>query len=74
MGKCPKCKRKIDKLCNWVSGESKKYMVLNDEGELEETFGGLDFEQDDKTNDYECPFCSEVIAKTEEKAVKILKE
>jgi DNA-directed RNA polymerase subunit RPC12/RpoP len=67
MAVCPKCKKVIDTLINWVSGENKYYYRGEDCTEFEE------FVEDGKTNDYECPECSAVLFKNDEKAKKFLK-
>ncbi len=67
MAVCPKCKQKIESLNNYESGEMKSY--LNEDGGWEEDC----FQGDGKTNDFECPECSEVLFKDEEKAIAFLK-
>ncbi len=65
---CPKCKEEIEHLNNWVSGERKyRFDGYTYEEEDQYSFG------DGKTEDYECPECSEVLFTDEEEATKFLK-
>ena len=63
---CPKCKKVIDTLINWVSGENKYYYH-------DENYEFDEFVANGKANDYECPECSEILFKDEKKAKKFLK-
>jgi len=71
MGKCPKCKAKIDHLDNWTSGEAKYEATYDGSGINYDQIG--DFEIDHKTNDFECPECQETLFKDEKKATAFLK-
>ncbi len=67
---CPKCFGKIDSLHNYASGERKtRVSIFDGEEEYEEE----EFQADGKVDDYECPNCSEVLFKDEEKAIAFLK-
>ncbi|MFA5406888.1 MAG: hypothetical protein WC307_06045 [Candidatus Nanoarchaeia archaeon] len=67
MSKCPKCKQEINYLNNYQSGENHYRLDADGEYEL------IDFINDDKTNDFECPLCNEVIFTSEDKAYKFLR-
>ena len=68
--RCPKCKKEIDFLKNYVSGEN-YYMVWdNEDGSMR--YEEQDFQTDNKVNDYECPHCSETLFTDEQKALKFL--
>ena len=68
MSKCPKCGEEIDYLNNWESGEME--YRLRPDGAYE----GMEFCSDNKSNDFECPECSEVLFTDEKKAIAFLKE
>ena len=57
--KCPKCNKDIDFLKNYQSGE-KYYTVSVEENELGD-YDEQEFLPDGKVNEFECPFCSEVL-------------
>ena len=63
---CQKCKEEIEHLNNYVSGEN-LYIFDGDNYNQEG-----DFIDDNKTNDFECPECSEVLFTDEEKATNFL--
>ena len=67
MVKCPKCKKEIDYLKHYESGEYYYKYFGNDEYE------GIEFLGNSKVIDYECPECQEVIFTDEDKAKKFLK-
>ena len=70
MPKCPKCKKEIDYLKNYQSGENyDEFQLLNGERD----YDNKGFEPDGRVNDYECPECSEIIFIREKEAVKFLK-
>lgn len=67
MARCQKCKAEIDKLLNTQSG----YLTYDFDGE---EYEANDFEADNSVNDWRCPSCDEVIATTEEEAIKFLEQ
>ncbi len=67
MSICPKCKKEIDYLNNYTSGENK----YNFDGDNYNQDG--DFQPDYKVNDFECPECSEILFTDEVKAIAFLK-
>ena len=68
--RCPKCNKDIDWLKNYQSGES--YSIFSVESNSLGDYDEQEFQSDDKVNDYECPYCAEVLFKDEEKALKFL--
>ena len=68
---CPKCHKEINGLVNFVSGEKKFDLILLENGDTH--YEEVDFYEDNKTNDYECPLCSEVLFTDEDKATEFLK-
>ena len=70
MGKCPKCKRRITHLNNWRGGESKYRFEWDADSGVGTYDLVLEMEENGRVNDFECPNCERVIAKSEEKALK----
>ena len=70
MPKCPKCKKEIECLDNYQSGENHYRVWLNGE---DTDYDLKEFQEDNQVNDYECPECGEVLFTDEDKAVKFLK-
>jgi predicted RNA-binding Zn-ribbon protein involved in translation (DUF1610 family) len=66
MAKCPKCNKEIIYLNNYQSGES--HHRLYSDGEYEER----EFQPNNKTNEYECPECCEVLFIDEEHAKEFI--
>ena len=67
---CPKCKKEIDSLNNFQSGEAHYHLWINGNSPHYEE---KEFQPDNKVNDYECPECSEVLFTDEDKAIAFLK-
>ena len=66
MVKCPKCKKEIDHLKHYTSGEM--YFILDTDENYEE----VEFQADGKVNEYECPECQKVIFTDPYKAEKFM--
>ena len=66
MNKCPKCKKEINKLVNYQSGENK--YILDDDGDC----FFKEFQEDGKINEYECPECNKVLFNDDRKARSFL--
>jgi len=70
MAICPECKKDIDYLKNYQSGEKYYWLTVGKNGSEYEDRG---FDADCGTNDFECPECSEVLFTDETKAVRFLR-
>ena len=70
MPRCKFCKKEIDRLVNFTSGLNRyDFWVDNDMPDYQfDTFI-----EDNKTNDYECPECQEILFNDEEEATAFLK-
>jgi phage FluMu protein Com len=67
--KCPKCNKEIEGLRHFQSGEN-SYDCWIEGNSME--YQHDEFEPDNGVTDYECPECHEVLATSEEAAMKIL--
>lgn len=66
MPKCPECKKEIEYLNSYQSGES--HCRLGNDGEYELR----EFQPDGKVIDYECPECQKVLLSDEEEAMSFI--
>ena len=67
--KCPKCKKEIDYLNNYQSGENHHSLLIIDG---EHTYEEQEFQPNGQTNDFECSECKEILFTDEDKAIEFL--
>lgn len=76
MTKCPECNEEIDHLNHFQSGESKSRMEVVELQDMTRkkvaTYEEIEFQPDNKINEYECPRCGKVLFADETKAVDFL--
>jgi len=70
MPKCPECKKEIEHLNNYQSGES-RYRLWND-GKYD-LYDFSEFIGDGNVNDYECQICQKILFTNEEEAISFLR-
>ena len=71
MARCPKCGREIDHLNYWSLEWVKRSYWVNDDGEGEWS-SSKDWVSTDNDDEYECPWCCEVLFHSEEEAREFL--
>ena len=69
--RCPACGAEVDRLINEVKATEKFGFTLTEDGEPSYEF--IDGEPEDD-GIYVCPMCGEVLARSEEEAIKLLKQ
>ena len=70
MAICPKCRKEIETLTNFTSGETRyTFQIWNKKPHYQKD----DFLEDGKTNDFECPECQEKLFTDEQQAEEFLK-
>jgi predicted RNA-binding Zn-ribbon protein involved in translation (DUF1610 family) len=67
---CPKCKKQLTSLNNVQSGYTIYNMYADDDNQI--IYNTEEFETDNNTNEWDCPYCGEKITESEEIAEKIL--
>ena len=68
---CPKCKKEIDCLDYDVTATCKSQLTLD--GACDETYDSDALQQNVEFDNFCCPHCDEVLAFSEEEAIKFLK-
>jgi len=71
MAKCPKCGAEITYLKDYSEGETLYEFSIDSKGQPD--YNEIDVIPTSKSDEYECPECSEVLFYDEEEAVKFLK-
>ncbi|MEM2352147.1 MAG: hypothetical protein QXT26_07045 [Thermoproteota archaeon] len=72
MPKCPNCGREIDHLINYVTNVTEEFrLFLTEDGEPDYQY--VDTLLGGSESEYRCPECDEVLARTENDAVKFLR-
>jgi len=69
---CPKCKEPLDSLNYDVTATCRSQLTLN--GSCDETYDLDALQQNVEFDNFCCPHCDEILAFSEEEAIKLLRE